>query len=150
MSDEINSSHELYMRRCLELAAAALQAGEAAVGTLIVRGEELVAEAAERVMTGLDVAGHSEVLAVRLACQHLKTFDLSGCILYTSVEPCWMCSYAIRQTGISQVIIGLTTLDKGGFSSKYPILTASDIPGWSPPPLVITGILAKEAAALRA
>jgi tRNA(adenine34) deaminase len=131
-----NELSEVWMRRCLELAEEARARGESAVGAVIVREGEFVAEAAEQIKSGLDVAGHAELIAIRLACQALNTLDLSDCTLYTNVEPCWMCSFAIRETGIRQVVIGVPVAEIGGATSSYPILTDPNINGWRPPPLV--------------
>ena len=80
-----------YMRRCLELAERAAQAGDTAVGALIVRGDEIVGEGIERIRATLDPTAHAEVEAIRQACQRLDTLDLRGCSLYSTVEPCVLC-----------------------------------------------------------
>src|SRR5262245_59427126 len=102
---------EVWMRRCLELARQAQESGERAVGAVIVLEGRLLAEAYEQVKSHLDVAGHAELIAIRQACQVLGAMDLTGCTLYTNVEPCWMCSFAIREVGIRQVVIGAPVPD---------------------------------------
>ena len=148
MTDEIAKTDDALMRRCIALARIAEQRGDAPVGALIARNGQVVAEASERVDSALDIAGHAEVVAVHRACQTLGTLDLSGCVLYTSAEPCLMCSYAIRQTGIGRVVFGAEVPAIGGVSSQYPILVATDIPGWPPPPVISDGVLRDECAAL--
>ena len=96
MTGEIPGTDEAFMRRCLDLAQGARQRGDAPVGALIVRDGQVIAEAGERVDSALDIAGHAEIVAIRLACQVLGSLDLTGCILYTNAEPCVMCGYAIR------------------------------------------------------
>jgi len=76
------------MRRCLALGRAALEAGEVPVDALIVRGDVVLGEGQEGVRTLLDPSAHAEVQAVRAACRKLGSVDLSGCTLYTTVEPC--------------------------------------------------------------
>ena len=78
--------------RCRQLGVQAREAGECAVGCVIAREGSIVAEACEQVESARDIAGHAEIIAVRRACQVLRVMDLSGCTLYTNVEPCWMCS----------------------------------------------------------
>ncbi len=56
-----------------------------------------------------DPTAHAEIEAVRLACQKLETLDLSECVLYTNVEPCWMCSYSIRQTQLGRIVFEAET-----------------------------------------
>lgn len=135
------------MRRCLELAHSARAAGESPVGAVIVYGGEIIAEAAEQVRSGLDISGHAELIALRRACQSLGTMDLRECVLCTNVEPCWMCAFAIRETGIRSVVIGLPVPNIGGATSRHPILCDSEIAGWGPPPSLVWGVLAEECAA---
>src|SRR5262245_8405112 len=99
-------SATMYMRRCLELAEIAARAGDTAVGALIVCGDEVVAEGVERTRATLDPSAHAEVEAIRQACQHLDTLDLRGCSLYSTVEPCVLCGYAIRRPGIAKSVYG--------------------------------------------
>ncbi len=131
---------EAFMRRCLDLARRAKEAGEAAVGTLIVRQETVVAEAEEQTKRRQDPAAHAEVEAVRAAYQTLGP-DLSGCTLYTTVEPCFMCAYVIREARIARVVIGTAAGEIGAVHSKYPILTDPLFARWSPPPEVTAGVL---------
>ena len=124
------------IERILRLADQARSHGDSAVGCAIARDGVIIAEAFEQVNSAKDVAGHAEILAIRLACQALDSLDLTGCTLYTNVEPCWMCSYAIRDTGISEVVLGTAVADIGGVTSRYPILSDPDIAGWGDPPVI--------------
>ena len=133
-------SDDLWMRRCLQLAHEAAQRGDAPVGAVIVRNGLVLSEAGEQIKTAHDVAGHAELIAIRAACRELETMDLAGCTLYTNIEPCWMCSFAIRETGIDRVVIGVPIADIGGVTSRYPILSDAAINGWrTPPTLLWTG-----------
>lgn len=118
---------EQMMNRCLELANLAAESGEAAVGSIVVRNDEIIAEGIESVKLDNDPTAHAEIEAVRLACKKLHTLDLSECALYTNVEPCWMCSYAIRQTRIGRVVFGSRNTRIGGFSSKFQILADENL-----------------------
>jgi tRNA(adenine34) deaminase len=139
-----------YMRRCLELAEIAALAGETAVGALIVCGDQVVAEGIERTRTTLDPSAHAEVEAIRHACRSLDTLDLCGCSLYSTVEPCVLCGYAIRRTGIARVIYGVPAGQAGACTSAYAILADRDLEGWPQVPEVTGGVLADEClAALR-
>lgn len=139
-----------YMRRCLELAEIAARAGDTAVGALIVRSDEVVAEGVERTRATLDPSAHAEVEAIRRACAHLDTLDLQGCSLYSTVEPCVLCGYAIRRTGIAHVIYGVPAGQAGACTSSYAILADRDLEGWPQVPEVTGGVLADEClAALR-
>src|SRR6185437_14899787 len=104
-------------------------------------------EGIESVRSESDPAGHAEVKAVQQACRNLNTLNLDGCSLYTTVEPCFMCSYVVRSARISRVVIGRAAPHVGGLTSKYPILAVSDISCWSQPPLVVSGMLEEECSA---
>ena len=139
-----------YMRRCLELAEVAAQAGDTAVGALIVRGGEVIAEGIERTRAALDPSAHAEVEAIRQACRHLATLDLRDCSLYSTVEPCVLCGYAIRRTGIAHVVYGVPAGQAGAWTSSYGILADRALEGWPETPEVTGGLLADEClAALR-
>lgn len=137
-----------YMRRCLELAEMAALAGDTAVGALIVRGGHVVAEGLERTRATRDPSAHAEVEAIRHACQHLDTLDLRDCSLYSTVEPCVLCGYAIRRTAIAHVIYGVPAGQAGACTSAYAILADRNLEGWPPVPAVTGGVLADECLAV--
>jgi tRNA(adenine34) deaminase len=141
-------SATMFMRRCLELAENAARAGDTPVGALIVRGGEVVAEGVERTRAALDPSAHAEVEAIRQACQRLATLDLRGCSLYSTVEPCVLCGYAIRRAGIAHVIYGVAAGQAGASTSSYAILADRDLDGWPPVPDVRGGVLADECRAV--
>lgn len=136
--------HEFYMRRCIELGKQAKNSQESPVGSIVVLGDRIIGEGTENVRASNDPAGHAELIAIRNAAKYLGTRYLSDCLLYTTHEPCLMCSYIIRQTKIRTVVFGLTTGEIGGYSSKLPILTDTSVSRWSKPPIVIAGILSEE------
>ncbi|HET8668501.1 MAG TPA: nucleoside deaminase [Terriglobales bacterium] len=140
---------EDYMWRCIELARMARQAGDTPVGSLIVRDAKVIAEGIEAIKARRDITAHAEIEAIRNACQALGSLDLRGCILYTTAEPCWMCSYAIRHTGVSGVVIGAPVASVGGVSSRHPILTDSALECWPTAPAVTCGILRAECQSLK-
>ena len=136
------------MRRAIALARIALANGDIPVGSLVVDKHKIIGEGFEAVKKHMDVSGHGELIAIRNACSALQTFDLSGCTLYSTAEPCFMCSYAVRQTRIGRLVIGRATPKVGGISSNHPVLTDPQIPGWGEPPEIISGVLESECVAL--
>lgn len=70
-------------------------AGGGPFGAVIVKNASVIAEGVNEVTGRADPTAHAEVVAIRRACQKLNTFDLTGCVLYTSCEPCPMCLGAI-------------------------------------------------------
>lgn len=140
--------HESYMRRCLELARRAVQSGDAPFGAVIVRDGKVLGESGNHVFTELDVAAHGEIAAIRNACKAVGSLDLSGATLYTSTEPCYMCSYAIRMARLGTVVIGARAPNTGGVTSPYPILADPKAILWAPAPVIVTDVLRAECDAL--
>ena len=134
------SEHEKYMSRCRQLAEKAVHGGDAPVGSLVLRDGQVLAEGVGGVKAQKDPTAHAEILAIRKACAALGTLDLSGTTLYTTKEPCLMCSYAIRQTRISRVVIEERTEKGGGVTSQYPILKDESFPAGGPLPEIVLGI----------
>src|SRR5271154_2651396 len=75
-------------------------------GAVVVKDGAIVAEAANQVTATNDPTAHAEVLAIRFACRKLGVFDLEGCEIYTSCEPCPMCLGAIWGPRLSRVYFG--------------------------------------------
>ena len=136
------------MRQCLDLARVASEKGDSPVGSLIVQDGRIVARGIEAVKSRSDPTAHAEVEALRSACERLRTLDLSGSVLYTNVEPCWMCSYAIRQTRIARVVFGLRNEKVGGLSSKFRVLVDDALK--LPLPDIEAGVLHEECRLLAA
>ncbi len=130
------------MRRCLELGRIALKNGDAPVGSVIVFEGRIIAEGIESVKLKSDPTAHAEIEVVREACRKLETLDLTGTTLYTNVEPCWMCSYTIRQTRIGKVIFGSRNEQTGGATSEFAVLFSDKLK--LPKPSVESAILEKK------
>lgn len=135
---------EEFMRQAIRLARVALERGDTPVGSVVVCEGRIVAEGTEGVRSERDFTAHAELKAVQEACRNLGTHDLEGCELYTTAEPCFMCSFVIRSARISRVVMGKTVPHIGGVSSNHPILIDAGIPNWPPPPVVVRGVLEKE------
>jgi tRNA(adenine34) deaminase len=146
--DEATAAEVEFMRHALRLARIARERGDTPVGSVVVFEGHIVGEGIEAVRADKDLTAHAEVRAVRESSRSLKTLNLAGCTLLTTVEPCFMCSFVIRSAHISRVIIGRAAPYIGGYSSNCPILVAPNIPGWSQPPFVVTGVLEGESSAL--
>ena len=125
------------MKRCFELAEIAKKRGDTAVGSLITDANgKIIAEASEANRTN-DLFDHAEILVIQEVVNILGGNDLRDFTLITTNEPCFLCSFAIRQTSISRVVFAKQTPEIGGASSNYPILSANDIGGWREAPKVI-------------
>src|SRR5262245_6912542 len=140
------ADHEIVMRQALALAHAAAAAGETPVGAIVVKSGTIIGTGSERTRTSLDVTAHAEVEALRAASLHLQSSPLAGCTLYTTVEPCVLCGYAIRRAAIACVVYGVATRQVGAVTSAYGILTDTSLTGWPAVPDVVGGILEADCA----
>jgi tRNA(adenine34) deaminase len=143
------SQHERHMRRCIELARQAIGSGDSPVGSLIIDGDQLVSEGVEAVRARRDATAHAEMEALRTAFARRRSRDLTACTLYTSVEPCVMCAYAIRLARISVVVCGARGGDREQALSGYIVLTDERVAPNRPPPLVIRDVLVQECQSVR-
>jgi tRNA(Arg) A34 adenosine deaminase TadA len=93
-----------FMARAIQLSIDNVQSGRGGpFGAVVVRDGAIIGEAANQVTATNDPTAHAEVLAIRGACQKLATFDLEGCEIYTSCEPCPMCLGAIYWARLARV-----------------------------------------------
>jgi tRNA(Arg) A34 adenosine deaminase TadA len=96
-------NNEQLMRRAIALSIESVNSGGGPFGAVIARNGEIVAEGSNNVTLHHDPTAHAEVSAIREACRKLETFDLSGCDIYTSCEPCPMCLGAIYWAHIDKI-----------------------------------------------
>ena len=98
-------------------------------GAVIVKDGKVIAKSANKVTTSNDPTAHAEVSAIRMACKKLKTFDLSGCVIYTSCEPCPMCLGAIYWSRIDLIYYAKPKKDAAeiGFDDQF-IYDELDLP----------------------
>jgi len=129
---------DFFMHRCLELAKKAADKGNSAVGAVIAKDNEIISEGEEAVNTRNDITCHAEIEAIRLAVKNLKTNNLSGYTLYSTHEPCIMCSYAIRFYRITKIVYHQQADYLGGISSSMPLLATDQLPPhWGNAPLIV-------------
>jgi tRNA(Arg) A34 adenosine deaminase TadA len=96
-----------FMRRAIELAREGMEGGRGGpFGAVVVSGGRIVGEGWNQVTSTNDPTAHAEVVAIRAACAALGRFDLSGCEIYTSCEPCPMCLSAIYWARLGRVYYG--------------------------------------------
>ncbi|WP_443943995.1 nucleoside deaminase [Pedobacter sp. AW1-32] len=126
----MENNHEEFMRMAIELSINNVNNNTGGpFGAVVVKDGKLVAKSANLVTTTNDPTAHAEVSAIRLACKELNTFDLSGCVIYTSCEPCPMCLGAIYWARIGKIFYANTKVDADeiGFSDKF-IYDELDLP----------------------
>ncbi|MEN2738154.1 nucleoside deaminase [Microbacterium sp. X-17] len=132
--------------RALELAREAGAHGDVPVGAVVAAADGTVLGAGrnERELTH-DPTAHAEVLALRAAASALGSWNLEGCTLAVTLEPCLMCAGAILQARVSRVVFGAWDDKAGAAGSVYDVLRDRRLPVRAE---VVGGVRAAEAAAL--
>ena len=100
------NNQKFFMLRTIELSIESVDNNGGPFGCVIVKNNKIIAEGNNQVTNLNDPTAHAEIVAIRNACTKLNTFDLSGCELYTSCEPCPMCLSAIYWSHIDIVYYG--------------------------------------------
>lgn len=108
---QITEQDKQFMREAIKLASESVLNGGGPFGAVIVKDGKIIAGSSNSVTIDNDPTAHAEVNTIRKACRELGTFDLSGCTIYTSCEPCPMCLGAIYWARISRIYYGNTRKD---------------------------------------
>ena len=133
------------MHRALAQARAAGEAGEVPVGAVLVRGDEVLAEAPNACVTSHDPTAHAEVVTLRAAAHRVANYRLPGTTLYVTVEPCTMCAGAVVHARVQRLVYGAPEPKAGAVVSTAGVL---DNPALNHLVAVQGGVLAEEAAQL--
>ena len=133
------------MRRALDLAAEAAEAGEVPVGAVITRGDMMLAEARNAMRGQVDPTAHAEMVAIRQAASVLGSSRLEDCTLWVTLEPCAMCAAAIAISRFAALRFGAED-PKGGGVVHGPRIFAQ--PTCHHRPDVLGGLGEAESAAL--
>lgn len=112
---------EKFMKQAIALAKENIERGGGPFGAVIVKDGEVVATGCNRVTANDDPTAHAEVQAIRAACAKLGTFQLTGCEIYSSCEPCPMCLGAIYWARLSALYFAASKEDAArvGFSDAF-------------------------------
>ncbi len=124
------TNHEKFMQMAIDLSEYNVKEGQGGpFGAVIVKDGMVLARSANKVVPNNDPTAHAEVSAIRLACQELGTFNLAGCEIYTSCEPCPMCLGAIYWARIDKIYYANTKKDAAeiGFDDHF-IYEELDLP----------------------
>lgn len=146
MNSEIgNKTHNEYMRAALNQAKKALLLGEVPIGCVIVCEDKIIARGYNRRNTDKNTLSHAELTAIRRASKKIGDWRLEDCTLYVTLEPCQMCSGAIVQARIPQVVIGCMNPKAGCAGS---ILNLLEMPEFNHQVQVTRGVLEEECSAI--
>lgn len=111
----LQKDDEFFMSLALSEAEKAFSLGEIPVGAVIVCNKEVVATGRNTRETEQNALGHAEINAIRQACAVKKTWRLSDCCIYVTLEPCLMCAGAIVNARMERVVFGASDTRQGGF-----------------------------------
>lgn len=106
-------SDEYYMRKALQEAQTAFEAGEVPVGAIVVANNHIIAKAHNQTELLTDVTAHAEILALTAASDYLGGKYLKGCTLYVTLEPCIMCAGALAWSQIDKIVFGAEDAKRG-------------------------------------
>ena len=104
-------SKNKFMLRAIELSISSAEDTGGPFGCVIVKDDKIIAEGSNKVTFSNDPTAHAEIVAIREACKKLSTFNLSGCDLYASCEPCPMCLSAIYWSHVDNIFYANTRED---------------------------------------
>lgn len=145
----MQSDHEKYMRLALGGAERAGAEGNAAVGSVIVSGDQAVARGRNLVESTNDPTAHAETVAIREAGSTLGHVGLSGFTLYTTFEPCPMCCGAIMTCGIGTLVMGARSGPSDRRWGEYTVERLIDLVGRSSDLVLVTGVMVPDCLAVR-
>ena len=143
----MSENHEVFLKRAIELSRQAVAHGNHPFGALLVRDGEIVMEAENTVNSEVDITGHAELNLVRRAFRELGENVVKECTLYTSTEPCAMCSGSIYWAGIPRVIFACSEKRLGQIADGSLSLPCREVFAHGLRPVEVSGpILEAEAA----
>ena len=138
---KIFSDHKYYMRQALKEAKKAYKLGEVPIGCVIVYEDKIIGRGYNRRNTDKSTLAHAEISAIKKASKVIGDWRLEDCTLYVTLEPCQMCSGAIVQARITNVVMGCMNPKAGCAGS---ILNILDMPQFNHQVHTISGILEEE------
>jgi tRNA(adenine34) deaminase len=114
---------EYFLRRALNLAEQAVDAGEVPVGAVVVSDGVIIGEGFNRSISLNDPTSHAEIVALRAACDRQRNYRLEQSTLYVTLEPCAMCSGAMLHARIKRVVFGAFDPNTGAAGSVINVLS---------------------------
>jgi tRNA(adenine34) deaminase len=134
----IQPDDEHWMRFAIEQASFAIAMDEVPVGAIVVYQNKIIGRGFNRREKNHKISGHAEIVAMEEAGQHLHTWRLSNCTLYTTLEPCLMCTGALIQSRIERIVYGAKEEKTGAIISQIQI---QKIPRIQHLPIIQGGVL---------
>jgi tRNA(Arg) A34 adenosine deaminase TadA len=127
MTDFEDFDHESHMTRAIELAREAADRGDHPFGSVLVRDDTVVMTDSNRVNTEDDIRRHPELHLAHRACRELGSAARAETVMYTSTEPCPMCSGGLRSAGFERVVYSVSSAELTDFTGGEPSVRAAEI-----------------------
>jgi len=143
------ADHERFMRLTIEEADKGGAEGNSAVGSIIVENDTVIGVGRNLALASHDPTAHAETVAIRQTAAALSRLDFSGCALYTTFQPCPMCSGAIMVSGISTVVMGARPNPGESQYGDFSVEKLFQESGWGSKIEVVSGILTEECWKIR-
>jgi tRNA(Arg) A34 adenosine deaminase TadA len=106
---------EKYILTAIVKAKEGIDKGQSPFAACIVKDDEIIACEHNTVWENTDITSHAEIIAIRKACKLLNNIDLTGCVIYSTCEPCPMCFTACHWANISRIVFGARIEDSKAF-----------------------------------
>lgn len=119
MPETATINHFLHLAQ--QLAITAANEGEIPIGALVVQNNAIIGQGYNQTRQRNDILAHAEIIAIQEAQQRVGNYRLHDCVLYVTIEPCLMCSGAIINSRIKQVIFGASEPKTGAAVSQYQV-----------------------------
>ena len=142
----MSQSHEYYIRKCIELSEQAVRNGNRPSGAILVCDDAILLTAENTVTTEQDRIKHAELNVISAATRSYGAETLSRCTLYTSTEPCPMCSGAIYWAGVGLVVFGCSVETQERITGRNFGITSRQILGAGDKAIEVVGPILEEAA----
>ena len=138
-------NHEYYMREALKEAVKAFESDEVPVGAIITHKGEIIGRAHNQIKTLKDPTAHAEIIAITQAANFLQNERLTGCVMYSTLEPCSMCAGAMVLSRLESLVYAAKDPKTGAHDSVFRILNNKKL---NHRVKVKSGILEQEASSL--
>ena len=141
----MKNQDEKFMRLAIEKAREGIMKAQTPFGACIVKGSKVIACCHNHVWKNADITAHAEITVIREACKKLQVVDLSGCVIYSTCEPCPMCFAACHWARISRIVFGCAIRDAKNYGFNELQISNLELKKLSKNKIrVSSGILIKE------
>lgn len=128
-----------FMNSAIEKAREGIRNGQTPFGACIVKEGKVISCSHNLVWKNTDISAHAEICAIRQACRKLKTIDLSGCVIYSTCEPCPMCFSACHWARISRIVYGAGIKDAKRYGFNELVIPSSKMKQSGESPIKVKG-----------